>query len=106
MQDVRHLAVRVAPLLSTVFFLIVPLCLAKLNSARIGSFNLWTAGIFLGTFFFPILSVIGFILVLRVPKEEIHRAVRIHSLLASSACCVIAGFLWSWHLLALRLWAP
>ncbi len=106
MKDVRHLSVRVAPLLATLFFLIVPLCLAKLNSARIGSFNLWTAGIFLGTFFFPILSVIGFILVLRVPKEEIHRAVRIHSLLASSACCVIAGFLWSWHLLALRLWAP
>ena len=54
---------------------------------------------------FPILSVIGFVLVLRVPKEEIHRAVRIHSLLVSSACCVITGFLWSWHLLALRLWA-
>src|SRR5260370_29723809 len=106
MKDVRHRSVRVAPLLATLFFLIVPLCLAKLNSARIGSFNLWTAGIFLGTFFFPILSVIGLFLVLRVPKEEIHRAVRIHSLLVSSACCVLTGFLWSWHLLALRLWVP
>jgi uncharacterized membrane protein len=86
--------------------LIVPLCLSRLGGAQIGSFNLWTAGIFLGTFFFPILSVIGFVLVLRVPKEEIHRAVRIHSLLVSSACCVLTGFLWSWHLLALRLWAP
>ena len=105
MKDVRHLSVRVVPLVATLALLIVPLCFLRLSGTQFGSFNLWTVGVFLGTFFFPILSVIGFILVLRVPKEEIHRAVRIHSLLVSSACCVIAGFLWSWHLLALRLWA-
>jgi CubicO group peptidase (beta-lactamase class C family) len=106
MKEVRHFSVRVAPLLATLSLLLVPLCLSRLSGAQIGSFNLWTAGIFLGTSLFPILSVIGFVLVLRVPKEEIHRGVRIHSLLVSSACCVITGFFWSWHLLALRLWAP
>jgi CubicO group peptidase (beta-lactamase class C family) len=105
MKDVRHLSVRVVPLVATLALLIVPLCFMKLSGAQIGSFNLWTVGIFLGTFLFPILSVIGLVLVLRVPREEIHRAVRIHSLLVSSACCVLTGFLWSWHLLALRLWA-
>jgi hypothetical protein len=106
MKEVRHLSVRVAPLLATLSLLIVPLCLMKLSGAQIGSFNLWTFGIFLGTFFFPVFSIVGLVLVLRVPKEEIHRAVRIHSLLVSSACCVLTGFFWSWHLLALRLWAP
>jgi CubicO group peptidase (beta-lactamase class C family) len=106
MKDVRHLSVRVAPLLATLAFSIVPLCFLNLNGSQIGSFNIWTAGIFLGTFFFPVLSVIGFVLVLRVPKDAIHRGVRIHSLLVSSACCVVTGFLLSWHLLALRLWAP
>jgi len=106
MKDVRHLSVRVVPLLATLAFLIVPLCLMKLSGAQIGRLNLWTAGIFLGTFFFPLLSILGLVLVLRVPKEEIHRAVRIHSLLVSAACCVLTGFLWSWHLLAVRLWAP
>lgn len=105
MKDVRHVAVRAIPLFATISLLIVPLCLVRLGGSQIGSFNLWTAGIFLGTFAFPVLSVIGFVLVLRVPKEEIHRAVRIHSLLVSSSCCIITGFLWSWHLLALRLWA-
>jgi CubicO group peptidase (beta-lactamase class C family) len=105
MEDVRHLSVRVVPLVATLALLIVPLCFMKLNGAQIGSFNLWTAGIFLGTFFFPLLSILGLVLVLRVPKEEIHRGVRIHSLLVSSACCVLTGFLWSWHLLALHLWA-
>src|SRR6266853_758605 len=106
MKDVRHLSVRVVPLVATLALLIVPLCFMRLGGAQFGSFNLWSAGIFLGTFFFPILSVVGFVLVLRVPKEEIHRAVKIHSLLVSSACCVLTGFLLSWHLLALRLWAP
>jgi hypothetical protein len=106
MKGVRHLSVRAVPLLTTLSLLAVPLCLMKLSGAQIGSFNCWTAGIFLGTFFFPLLSILGLILVLRVPKEEIHRGVRIHSLLVSSACCVVTGFLLSWHLLALRLWAP
>jgi CubicO group peptidase (beta-lactamase class C family) len=105
MKEVRHLSVRVIPLLATLAFLIVPACFLELNGPRIGTFNVWTAGIFLGTFLFPILSVIGLVLVLRVPNDEIHRGVRIHSLLVSSACCLLTGFLWSWHLLALRFWA-
>ena len=106
MKDVRHLAVRVVPLSATLTLLIVPLCVMRLGGTQFGSFNIWTVGIFLGTFFFPLLSIAGLVLVLRAPKGEIHRAVRIHSLLVSSACCVLTGFLWSWHLLALRLWAP
>jgi CubicO group peptidase (beta-lactamase class C family) len=106
MKDVRHLSVRVVPLLATLALLIVPPCAMKLDGTHIGRLNLWTAGIFLGTFFFPLLSILGMVLVLRAPKEEIHRAVRIHSLLVSSACCVLTGFLLSWHLLAVRLWAP
>ncbi len=106
MKEVRHLSVRVVPLLATLAFLIVPVCFMKLNGPQIGTFNLWTAGILLGTFSFPLLSIIGLVLVLRVPKDEILRGVRIHSLLVSAACCVITGFLLSWHLLALRLWEP
>lgn len=106
MKDVRHLPVRAVPVVAILFLAVVPLCLTQLGETSIGTFNLWTFGIFLGTFFFPLLSVIGLVLALRVSKEEIHRGVRIHSLLVSSACCVITGFLWSWHLLALRLWAP
>lgn len=105
MKEVRHLSVRVFPLCATLALSPVFPCLLAIKGPQIGTFNIWTAGIFLGTFLFPILSVIGFVLVLRVPKDEIHRGVRIHSLLVSSACCVLTGFLWSWHLLALRFWA-
>jgi hypothetical protein len=105
MKGVRHLPVRVIPLLATLAFLLVPICFTQLDGAQIGSLNLWTAGIFLGTLLFPLLSILGLVVVLLVPKPEIHRGVRIHSLLVSTACCVLAGFLLSWHLVALRLWA-
>ena len=105
-KDVRHLSVRIVPPSATLTLLIVPLCVMRLGGTQLGSFNVWTVGVFLGTFFFPLLSIVGLVLVLRVPKKKIHRAVRIHSLLVSSACCVVTGFLWSWHLLAVRLWAP
>jgi hypothetical protein len=105
MKDVRHLNVRVYPLLATLSLLLVPLCFTKLSGPQIGTLNLWTAAIFLGTFFFPVFSIVGLVRVLRVPKSEIHRGVRIHSLLVSAACCVLTGFFWSWGLLAVRLWA-
>jgi hypothetical protein len=105
MKDVRYLPVRIVPLFATLALLIVPICFVQLSGSQIGNFNLWTVGIFLGTFLFPLLSILGLVLVLHVPKDEIHRGVRIHSLLVSSACCLVAGFLLSWHLVALRLWA-
>jgi CubicO group peptidase (beta-lactamase class C family) len=106
MKDVRHLSVRVIPLLATLSLLLVLVCFTRLSGTQIGTFNLWTFGIFLGTFLFPLLSIAGLIMVLRAPKEEIHRGVRIHSLLVSSACCVMTGFILSWHLVALRFWSP
>ena len=45
MKDVHHLSVRVAPLLATLAFWIVPLCFLNLNGSQIGTFNRWTAGI-------------------------------------------------------------
>ncbi len=55
---------------------------------------------------FPLLSLLGLAVAKAIPKEEIHNAVRIHSLLVSLACCVVTAFMASWGLLAVRLWAP
>jgi hypothetical protein len=105
MKDVRHMNVRVYPLLATLALLLAPICLARLSRQQLGTLNLWTAGVFLGTFLFPVFSIVGLVRALSVPKSEIHRGVRIHSLMVSAACCVLTGFFWSWGLLGLRLWA-
>ena len=105
MKDVRHLSVRVMPLLATLCFLGLCFCVAKLPGINAGEFSVWSAGIFLLSLLFPLLAIYGLWLALRVPKTEIRSGVRIHSLLVSLASCIVAGFLLHWHLIGLRLWA-
>lgn len=106
MKDVPHLAVRGVPLLATLCFLVLVFCFTRLAGAEIGKFTVWTASIFALSILFPLLSLYGLLLVVRVPKNEIQSGTRIHSLLVALACCVVTVFIASWHLIGLRLWAP
>jgi CubicO group peptidase (beta-lactamase class C family) len=105
LKGVRHISVRLVPLLA-----IVSLAIAFFSSIKaldqLGRISFWALLVFLGTLLFPLLSLFGLWLAVRVPRNESHSAVRIHSLLVSLACCTLTTFLASWHLLALRLWAP
>jgi CubicO group peptidase (beta-lactamase class C family) len=105
MKDVQHLSVRVVPLLAVLSLAAIPFCFNALRGSAIGTLNLLTVGIYAATILFALLSLLGLVLALRVPKAEIHRGVHIHSLLVSLACCVVALFLASWGLIGLRLWA-
>lgn len=106
MKDVQHLAVRAIPLLATLSFIALVFCFTRLGGADTGKLTVWTYGIFALTILFPLLSLYGLLLAVRVPKNEIHKGTRIHSLLVSLACCLVTIFIASWHLIALRLWAP
>jgi CubicO group peptidase (beta-lactamase class C family) len=106
MKDVKHMAVRAVPLLATFAFCGLVFCFTKLGGADTGKFTLWTAGIFVLSVLFPLLSLYALFLAARVPKTEIHNATRIHSLLVALACCVLTIFIASWHLVGLRLWTP
>jgi len=105
MKDVQHLAVRVVPLLAVLSIVPIPFCFNALHGSGIGTANIFTIGIYMATILFALLSLLGLVLALRVPKAEIHPGVRIHSLLVSLACCVVALFFASWGLIGLRLWA-
>jgi len=106
MKDVKHLAVRAIPLLATLSFAALVFCFTKLGGADTGKLTVWTVGIFALSILFSLLSLYGLLLVARVPKSEIHKGTRIHSLLVALACCVLTAFIASWHLIGLRLWAP
>jgi hypothetical protein len=105
MKDVQHLIVRVVPLLAVFSLVAISFCFNALHGSAIGTLNLFTVGIYAATILFALLSPLGLVLALRVPKAEIHPGVRIHSLLVSLACCVVALFFVSWGLIGLRLWA-
>lgn len=106
MKGVRHLAVRVIPLLATLCVAAIPFFFSRLSGPNLGTLNLWTLGIFLATLLFPLLSLLGLLLARGVPREEIHKGVRIHSLLVSLACSAVAVYLASWGWVAVRPWAP
>jgi CubicO group peptidase (beta-lactamase class C family) len=105
MKDVRHLSVRAVPLLATLLLLAVCFSMTKIFQ-DLGAINFWTVTIYAGTILFALLSLFGLWLAVRVPRGEINRAVRIHSLLVSVACATLTAFMASWHLLGLRIWAP
>jgi CubicO group peptidase (beta-lactamase class C family) len=104
LKNVRHLSVRVVP-----FFAVLALAASIFGAVKslddLGQFGVWSVLFFAGTILFALLSLYGLWLAVRVPRSEIHTAVRIHSLLVSLAGCALVIFLASWHLVALRLWA-
>jgi CubicO group peptidase (beta-lactamase class C family) len=105
MKGVQHLSVRAVPLVATLLLVAVLFSMTKIFD-DLGAINLWTVTIFAGTILFALLSLVGLWLAVRVPRSEIRRDVRIHSLLVSLACVVLTVFFASWHLLGLRVWAP
>jgi len=105
MKGARHLAVRIVPLLAVLTFLVILFAFGTLFDGTEDK-SPGAIILYLATMLFPILSVAALIMALRVPRSEISRGVRIHSLLVSLACCILAVFLASWHLVGLRAWAP
>jgi CubicO group peptidase (beta-lactamase class C family) len=103
-RSVKHLRVRVAPLLAVLSLLATVFAVGKATS-DIGQLNFWSLMVFVGTVSFALLSLTGLAFAVSVPRAEIHKWVRIHSLLVSVACCIVTIFLSAWHLIGLRLWA-
>ncbi len=104
LKGVRHLRVRVLPLVAVLSLLAVLFAFSKAFS-EIGESDFWPVVVCAGTILFAVLSIASLIVAVSVPKTEIHRGVRIHSLLVSLACCIVTVFFAAWHLIGLRLWA-
>jgi hypothetical protein len=104
MKEVKHLRVRVVPVLAILCLLAAVFSFGKAVE-DVGVLNFWSAVVFLATLLFALLSLVGLFFAVRVPKTEIHNGVRIHSLLVSLACCIVTIFFSAWHLIGLRLWA-
>lgn len=105
-KKVKHLRVRVTPLLAVLTLLSVLFAFTKAIT-HIGEliFYFWALVVFAGTVLFALLSLAALALAVSVPRKEIHNWVRIHSLLVSMACCIVTIFLSAWHLIGVRLWS-
>jgi hypothetical protein len=101
----KHVRVRAVPLFAVLSVAVVVFAFSKATNET-GVFSFWSFLVFVGSIAFMLLSLAGLALAVSVPRKEIHRWARIHSLLVSIACCVVLLFFSAWHLIGLRLWAP
>ena len=104
-KQVKHVRVRAVPLVAVLSLFLALFAFTKAMD-NIGTFNFWSFLIWAMTIAFAVLSLVGLVLAVSVPKSEMHKVERIYALLVSSACCVITLFLSAWHLIGLRLWVP
>jgi hypothetical protein len=104
-RRLKHVRVRAVPFFAVLTLLLVVFAFSKATS-DIGTFNFWSFLIFVGTIAFALLSLAGLALAVGVPRAELHKWARIHSLLVSTACCIVTIFFSAWHLIGLRLWVP
>ncbi|KIO49667.1 serine hydrolase [Nitrosospira sp. NpAV] len=71
----------------------------------LGNLTVWSGGFFLATVVFAIASLTSGLVLWRVPKQGIRKAVRWYSISAISAMLVSTAYLAYWGVIGLRTWA-
>ncbi|MGH7863784.1 MAG: serine hydrolase domain-containing protein, partial [Candidatus Binataceae bacterium] len=106
MRGVKHLSVRIAPLLATIallLFLALPMSASPMVMARPSAVAVTT---FVASIAFALLSVLALMLAIRSFRWEMNRAARIHSLLVAAACFGLTWYFTYWEMIGFRTWAP
>ena len=105
LRGVRHLFVRVLPLLATLSLLAIVWRVWNQAPILLGRPDLLTIELMLLSIVFPLLSITALVVALRSWRFQMNRAVRIHSLLVAIACCTVTWFFAYWGMIGVRVWA-
>lgn len=109
MRGVRHLSVRLLPLLAVVWIIAgFGLLFAGAVSnplERFGTPTVWAVGLCVLTWLFAVTTMAGLVQALRARRWEVNRWVRGHVLLVSISNVTILGYTAYWGLIGLRTWA-
>lgn len=107
LRGVRHLHVRVVPLLSV---LCLAAALALLAAAgadpiqRLGKPTAYSVGFCAATIAFALTAVVGLALALAAPAGEMNRWARRHVIAVATACALVAAYLLRFGIIGLRTW--
>jgi CubicO group peptidase (beta-lactamase class C family) len=103
----RQVAVRAAPLAAVLWLALMILLVIFSPIWLLGAYDILSVGVWLAGWLFLFFSIGALLLALGpAARRSAPRAVWIHSLLVSIACCGIAGYFLYWHWIGARLWAP
>jgi len=104
MKGVRHMSVRVMPLLASIVLVAAFLPLRDALAIELAQFGTGTAWIFFGSIAFATLSLVSFGLALRSFRFEMNRAARIHSMLVALSCLGMTWYLAYWGMIGVLAW--
>jgi CubicO group peptidase (beta-lactamase class C family) len=100
-------ALRAVPLAAVLWLALMALLVIFSPLWLLGAYDIVSVGVWLAGWLFLFFSVGALVLALGpAARHGAPRAVWIHSLLVSVACCGIAGYFLYWHWIGARLWAP
>ncbi|MEW6367608.1 MAG: serine hydrolase domain-containing protein [Acidobacteriota bacterium] len=108
MRAVRHLRIRVVPLVSVLCFAAASVLLTVAGTdliPRFGRPTVWSVGFCALTVAFAIAAVLGLLLAARAPASEVNRWARWHSIAVSVANTIVAAYLLYWGMIGLRSWS-
>ena len=108
MRAVRHLRVRVVPLISVLCIVAAGVLLTVAGNdliPRFGRPTVWSMGFCALTVAFAITAVLGLLLAVRSPASEVNRWTRWHSIAVSVANTIVAAYLLYWGMIGVRTWS-
>ncbi len=74
------------------------------SSATLGTRNVWTEAIFVGSILMPAAAIVAFLFTVDALMSAAGKWLRAYALLVSVASLIVAGYLSAWGMLAFRTW--
>jgi CubicO group peptidase (beta-lactamase class C family) len=104
MKGVKHLLVRVLPLLAVLSLVILFVPFNDPSTIALAQLDATTVAIFLASAAFATLSVASLILAIRSFSFEMNRGARLHSMLVALSCVGVTWYLAYWGMIGLLAW--
>jgi CubicO group peptidase (beta-lactamase class C family) len=70
----------------------------------LGTRNVWTASIFIGTILLPAAAILSFVFMIDLWRAGAGRWLRAYAAIVSAAALIVSGYLSAWGMLAFRPW--
>ena len=83
-------------------FLLPVMAVMTPSSAVLGTRNVWTASIFLGSILFPAAAILSFLFTVDAMMSAAGKWLRAYALLVSIAALIVAGYLSAWGMLGVQ----
>ena len=92
-------------LCAAVGLLLPPLALMNVDQIQLGTKNVWTGAIFIGSILVPAAAILSCLAVVDAFMSGAGKWLRSYALIVSIAAVIVSGYLSAWGMIAFRPWA-